>query len=679
MSTGTSISSGVLSVGGLFAGRRFGLTYYQRDYAWSRSEVKALLTDLRREFSRGETSYYLGAIVFYQADSTTFLIDGQQRITTLNLLLFHLRRLLEEQSLPTAGVDALILPGPDRDSFALEDPGVAEGSSHVARRYAELAEDFPADLTGEFLSPFVAWLLDSVFVVGIEAADREHGWRIFETTNDRGVRLGPLDLLKGHLLVNAAAGQEALGEVWRTMVADLATASPRAASDFVKSYLTARYATLADTGDRQRIDDAFHEWVRDCGARLGLDSPADYARFVQVELAGAGRHYALLARAATRYTPQWAPVFFNEHNGIPHHLTAILAATSVQDTDEVFATKALLVARYLDLLFIRRLVRAKIQDAADLGPTVLALVARLRGVKRERGLRSLLAQEVGRLGDPLPPPDSFALTPDNAAQVRYVLARLTSYVDSAVGREDRFAEYLSYAITHLWGEDPAKHHDSGNARDFAVRRERLGGLVLFPAERRFDENSSYQAKLNRYHGATVLSSLLHPQGHADPAVAAWLAASGQQENLHPVTKHFTQNDMAGRQAALANLALRVWDPVALGLVPDVAEEPPPPAPPPPPPGSKQAILVRKLLEAGHLRSGDQLVGHARSGEVTATLLEDGRVQLTSGQLEADLNSAGRRAQKVRACDGWKFWWVQRPSGLIQLEVIRQAAHNVGDI
>src|SRR6185369_954341 len=45
-----AVSSGVHSIADLFAGRRFGLTYYQREYAWSRAEVRALLADLAREF-----------------------------------------------------------------------------------------------------------------------------------------------------------------------------------------------------------------------------------------------------------------------------------------------------------------------------------------------------------------------------------------------------------------------------------------------------------------------------------------------------------------------------------------------------------------------------------------------------------------------------------------------------
>jgi hypothetical protein len=75
-------------------------------------------------------------------------------------------------------------------------PNCRPSERHLAARGRDLNEDFPADLCREALRPFVDWLLDRVCLAGIRADGRDHGWQIFETTNDRGVRLGPLDLLE---------------------------------------------------------------------------------------------------------------------------------------------------------------------------------------------------------------------------------------------------------------------------------------------------------------------------------------------------------------------------------------------------------------------------------------------------------------------------------------------------
>lgn len=71
---------------------------------------------------------------------------------------------------------------------------------NLAHRARDLADDFPEDLRGESLLPFTDWLLNRVCLVGIKAESEQHGWEIFVTMNDRGVRLAPIDLLKGHLI-----------------------------------------------------------------------------------------------------------------------------------------------------------------------------------------------------------------------------------------------------------------------------------------------------------------------------------------------------------------------------------------------------------------------------------------------------------------------------------------------
>src|ERR1700683_4489659 len=95
----------------LFSGRRFSLDYDQREYSWSRDSVKLLFDDLQRRFlacwrdtdDRQATtkydSYFLGPFVYHEEDGVTYLVDGQQRITTLHLLLIYIHRLLIDQEL----------------------------------------------------------------------------------------------------------------------------------------------------------------------------------------------------------------------------------------------------------------------------------------------------------------------------------------------------------------------------------------------------------------------------------------------------------------------------------------------------------------------------------------------------------------------------------------------------
>src|ERR1700756_5307903 len=102
------ISGQGMTVKGVFSGRRYQLDYYQRDYSWGREEVRQLVEDLHRRFTASygtvdERSavadyepYFLGSFVYHDESGISFLVDGQQRATTLHILLIFLKRLLRD-------------------------------------------------------------------------------------------------------------------------------------------------------------------------------------------------------------------------------------------------------------------------------------------------------------------------------------------------------------------------------------------------------------------------------------------------------------------------------------------------------------------------------------------------------------------------------------------------------
>ena len=87
--------------------RKYGLDFYQREYTWTETNVAELVTDLtgaflneyRPEHSRrdvaGYRSYFLGPVVTSIVEGTRLLVDGQQRLTTLTLILIQLAKLSE--------------------------------------------------------------------------------------------------------------------------------------------------------------------------------------------------------------------------------------------------------------------------------------------------------------------------------------------------------------------------------------------------------------------------------------------------------------------------------------------------------------------------------------------------------------------------------------------------------
>ena len=87
------------SVRELLSGAKYGIDYYQREYKWQTKQMAELVSDLTGAFledyqeahQRADVAnyghYFLGSIVISQRDNERLIVDGQQRMTSLTLLL----------------------------------------------------------------------------------------------------------------------------------------------------------------------------------------------------------------------------------------------------------------------------------------------------------------------------------------------------------------------------------------------------------------------------------------------------------------------------------------------------------------------------------------------------------------------------------------------------------------
>ena len=92
----------------LLAGRKYSIDYYQREYKWQRKQLVELIDDLAAKFLESHEPandrnavadyghYFLGSIILSDKDGRKFIIDGQQRLTTLTLLLIFLHHRLTD-------------------------------------------------------------------------------------------------------------------------------------------------------------------------------------------------------------------------------------------------------------------------------------------------------------------------------------------------------------------------------------------------------------------------------------------------------------------------------------------------------------------------------------------------------------------------------------------------------
>jgi len=118
----------------LLAGRKYSIDYFQREYKWEKKQVSELLEDLIDKFLEGHDSsnernavadyshYFLGSIIVSDKDGLKSIIDGQQRLTTLTLLLIYLHHQLTDNEAKGQLAELIFSQRYGKRSFNLDIP-----------------------------------------------------------------------------------------------------------------------------------------------------------------------------------------------------------------------------------------------------------------------------------------------------------------------------------------------------------------------------------------------------------------------------------------------------------------------------------------------------------------------------------------------------------------------------
>ena len=703
----------------LFNGHRYQLDYYQREYTWGSENVRRLVEDLHRRFSaewnalhdRRDTSrykpYFLGPYVYFQDGDITYLVDGQQRVTTLRLLLVFIRNLLMDQDAigEARQLETLIcnvMYGERRYTIdiaeraplldALMNRGTYEvrpddplSVRNLWERYGDLEEQFPPELSGEALPYFHDWLLHRVGLVGIEAHDQGHGWEIFETMNDRGLQLSPVDLLKSFLLASSEQTQHRrLNETWRkamTGLSALSVGGMGTATDFVKALLVGRYADPGDADDLMRIETSFHEWIRGNLMRMGLIRPADFASFVTDEFAPLAEAYCTLFRAAQSpdSNTDLHSLFFNNVNGIGNQFQLIFAAVRRGDSTDQIRAKARRVADYLDLLYVHRIISGHSAHPSELDIVIRDLIPKLRDAGDLQAVTGLLGAELSADPGDFADVRTFSLGSDNRRQVHYLLARLTAFTETGCGQPDRIGEYLdeqrSHQIEHIWANHFERYQDLvKNRAAFDRFRNRFGALLLLHrSDNASYRDDPYSAKVEYYRGQNFLAASLHPMTHKrNPKFIGFQRQYDLAKLMHPYPGDFDDKAILTRQELYQRLCEIIWNPARLGFTIPETRRLPGPAPRA---RTHYGVDVLRLMAAGLLKAGDTLVAVHRGTHHQAIVLDDGRIKLAGGEPFTSLSSAAAYARHTKSANGWDFWQLQtrrerRPLKELRDELIR---------
>lgn len=608
-----SIQSTSRAIQDLF-GTKYSIDFYQRDYKWEQAQVETLLNDV---FFRFEASYnpdvdpneasisqynwyYLSTYVTNQQDGRRYIVDGQQRLTTITLILiklYHLARAHGNEGQQDWLRQSIYGAGPGGKTFwmgaATRTPALEQLYSHgcppedmgkgasltiqnIYRNYKFVDDYLDKKLdTAHKAAMFTLYFMLRVELVALHIDDSRDVAMVFEVINDRGEKLRPYEVFKGELLGQLTKDEvdSTYYELWNDSINPLQDWDKREPDNFFRFLFRSKY-----TDSRQNYRDFDGEYQRVVFSQkwnqvLHLKrNPQRVKAFLCDEVPGYARLYLELLQLA-RDGGKGDYVFFNANiNRMDRQHLLVMSA--VQPNDPERNAKITLVSRLVDRHFtllqltgsydsnaftesvialntaIRNAGCAEIQAAFDV--QLLADISKARGHQVDDPFQWMLFRDVGyELGSRF---------------LRYFFARLERFIGKELQMPIDYyynlvvnqGQKTGYHIEHILANNAENRARFGNDEDLFVReRNRLGGLVLLKGSDNIaSSNEPYAQKLKTYSHAFPLAASLTPDFyHKNPDFAALMKK--YHLDFHPILE-FDQAAIEDRQRLYHEMAKLVW-------------------------------------------------------------------------------------------------------------------------
>jgi uncharacterized protein with ParB-like and HNH nuclease domain len=568
-STNVFVKSEVHPIKMLFL-EKFDVDFYQREYVWEKKQIEDLVEDLTIEFLKNWTEgdalpkvseyspYYMGEIVLSEKGGTrSAIIDGQQRITTVTLLLIYLqRRFGSVQGFP-ADISKLIYDdyfGQQLFNLDIEERkpcmlSLYETGTYNVKdtdpvsvrnlvdRYQDIDECWRADDINETnIVPFMYWLKEKVMFSKVWTNSDDFAYVIFETMNDRGLSLTQVEMLRSYMLANIAVDKrdqvmkEFDGIIKRLASINLSSKS-KAEFEFFKIYFRSHYAQNMSTAknvgsDFAKIGKEFHRWVRDESEELGLKASADYIEFMDKIMFFAKTYIYIMDLIESRNVDDYLYLIVNSDYGFTLQPALIIAAISYNDSTDIINEKIKVVTKYLTKILSWRIWNHWLISQNQMETKIYELCKQIRDMSLE-DLKAYL--EAYQMDDNSLEGNSPRLNQQNRPKLKVLLALITEIVAKESGTSDYMLNKKEIEVEHIWANHFEQHTDEfDNESDFSTARNNIGDLLVLPKS--FNASygdDAYDAKVKQYFSQNILAQTLNPQKYENnPGFLSYMNSSG---------------------------------------------------------------------------------------------------------------------------------------------------------
>lgn len=502
---------------------------YQREYVWTDKEVHQLLEDIGEQIDVGTTrEYFIGTVLVAPTDQKNHyeVIDGQQRLTTFFLLLCalrhllkqepeaqHLNRLISDSYTGSTGIVTRLKLDPRYESAAevmakvveingdpvavrsgVQASGIASFGSleNLINAYSTLYH-YLKDNYDDAAKLKKYWFYLATNVVFIQiSTDVSSALKIFETINERGVGLNPMDLLKNLLFTQVKQAQfTQLKDEWKKITKPLEKQKEKPLR-FLRYFLMANYVIKNQRGDAVVREDEIYDWF------IAKDNAAlcDYAgkpfEFVRKVIRNVEHYLAFANGLGNDGKPSLAMDSLKRLAGGAFSLHFVLLLAAANFPKPLFDH---FVAQLESFLFYYIFTKTPTKDLersfSQWADELRAIAETSDPVKQKVQLNAFIAERFEKnmagksqeLADAL---KRFTLYSMQQYRTRYLLARLTQHVDmafSGVKVPGSLEPFTNLEIEHILPNKPeddlrSKWANENPGMAYDDYKNRLGNLTL---------------------------------------------------------------------------------------------------------------------------------------------------------------------------------------------------------
>lgn len=544
----------------VFSNTTYYIDFYQRQYKWSNEPVFRLLDDVFYKFSieyeKLSTSdiplhqlieeygwYYLNTYVTNPVGGKLYIVDGQQRLTTITLILIKLMHLGNHHNSPLVDwISQKIVGfnGYEKEFWMKHEQHLStmkalyEGQDltgidtssgvtavNMVSNYSAISQFLDERLQDKHkYESFVFYFLKRLVLINLNVEQTDVPM-VFEVINDRGVKLKPYEILKGKLLGQVDKKELdhfQLNELWDTSIGEINREYKDEVDEFFMYLLRAKFANTI--GDSRKYDkNNYHRTIfeKEVNAKWKLDhNPKAVKDFLLNDF----KYFtALYNKVLNYYSNEHEPyihVYYNRLTEMDSQFLLMLSVCKLNDSkeDEKIQKISYEVDRFYSLLQLQ-----KGYDSNDYNEAIYKISQSIREQDNFTYIRKVFDEQLISMlsenrGLDIKKPISYQLFKDTGYELnkrfkRYFFARIEKFISKETNMQMRHSLYdlvsntgsvNGFHIEHILSVNADNLAKFNNDNDrFERERNRLGGLLLLKGKDNISSsNEKYSDKLKTY-------------------------------------------------------------------------------------------------------------------------------------------------------------------------------------